>query len=148
LGSNKSPRGVCSLLKWHGPGVMNAPGPFTFRGCDLTAEWLLAREHVRAQFPAAAPLIHRLSVSTRPDFQNPAHSGQHGGSLPVSGVVADKQCTCPASKFIWERYPSTPPAFARCIAAGEGCPPWLKRRRALSSILHGYGWQASSLRGE
>ncbi len=31
------------------------PGPFNFRGCDLTAEWLLAREHVRAQFPATAP---------------------------------------------------------------------------------------------
>src|SRR6185503_1178280 len=25
------------------------------------------------------------------------------------GVVADKQCTCPASKFMWERYPPTPP---------------------------------------
>ena len=30
-----------------------------------------------------------------------------------SGVVADKQCTCPASKLMWERYPPTPPAFAR-----------------------------------
>ena len=29
------------------------------------------------------------------------------------GVVADKQCTCPASKLMWERYPPTPPAFAR-----------------------------------
>src|SRR5438105_2393185 len=25
------------------------------------------------------------------------------------GVVADKQCTCPASKLMWERYPPTPP---------------------------------------
>ena len=25
------------------------------------------------------------------------------------GVVADKQCTCPASKHMWERYPPTPP---------------------------------------
>ena len=27
------------------------------------------------------------------------------------GVVADKQCTCFASKQIWERYPSTPPFY-------------------------------------
>src|SRR5206468_1300037 len=45
---------------------------------------------------------------------------QHHGGLPNrklrivnhkfhSGVVADKQCTCPASKLMWERYPPTPP---------------------------------------
>ncbi len=61
------------------------------------------------QFPATAPVFHRLSVSTQPSLQNSAYSGQHGGSLPFSGVVADKQCTCLASKPIWERYPSTPP---------------------------------------
>ncbi len=66
-------------------------------------------EEVRAQFPAAAPFMHRLSVSTRPSFQNSAYSGQHGGSLPFSGVVADKQCTCPASRLMWARYPPTPP---------------------------------------
>ena len=26
-----------------------------------------------------------------------------------SGVVADKQCSCPASKLMWEHYPPTPP---------------------------------------
>ena len=83
--------------------------PFYFRGCDLTAEYLLAMEEVRAQLPAAAPFIHRLGVSTRPSFQNSAYSGQHGGSLPFSGVVADKQCTCPASRLMWARYPPTPP---------------------------------------
>ena len=31
-------------------------GPFDFRGCDLTAEWLPAREHVRVRFPATAPI--------------------------------------------------------------------------------------------
>jgi len=50
-------------------GSLNAPGPFNFRGCDLTEECLPATEEVRAQFPAAAP------------------------------------------------------AFARCAAVGEGCPP-------------------------
>jgi hypothetical protein len=29
-------------------------------------------------------------------------------AFPFSGVVADKQCTCPASKLMWERYPPTP----------------------------------------
>ena len=53
--------------------------------------------------------MHRLSVSTQPSFQNSAYSGQHGGSLPFSGVVADKQCTCPASRLMRERYPPTPP---------------------------------------
>src|SRR6266498_3158393 len=77
---------------------------------------------IRVQFPAAAPILHRLRVSTRPSLQNSAYSGRHGGSLPFSfGVVADKQCTCPASKLMWERYPPTPPAFARSGAAGEGC---------------------------
>src|SRR5580698_5729791 len=48
------------------------PGPFTFRGCDLTAEFLPATEGVRVQLPATAPLFERLSVSTRPSFQNSA----------------------------------------------------------------------------
>src|SRR5947209_15856609 len=39
---------------------------------------------VRVQLPAAAPILYRLRVSTRPSFQNSAHSGQHGGSLPFS----------------------------------------------------------------
>src|SRR2546423_15678620 len=29
--------------------------------------------------------------------------------FPFLGVVADKQCTCPASKLMRERYPPTPP---------------------------------------
>ena len=37
-------------------GSLNAPGPFNFRGCDFTADYLLAMEEVRAQFPAAAPI--------------------------------------------------------------------------------------------
>ena len=36
------------------------------------------------QFPAAAPISHRLRVSTRPSLQNSAHSGRHGGNLPIS----------------------------------------------------------------
>ena len=75
------------MLKWRGPGVCERSRPFQFRGCDLTAEWLPATEQVRVQFPAAAPVqSHRLRVSTRPSFQNSAHSGRHGGSLPISNV--------------------------------------------------------------
>ena len=39
---------------------------------------------VRVQLPAAAPILYRLRVSTRPSLQNSAYSGQHGGSLPFS----------------------------------------------------------------
>ena len=38
----------------------------------------------------------------------------------MQGVVADKQCTCPASRPMWERYPPTPPAFALRYASGFG----------------------------
>ena len=34
----------------------------------------------------------------------------------LSGVVADKQCTCLASKLMRERYPPIPPAFAKASA--------------------------------
>ena len=107
-----------------------APGPFNF-AVVLSSRMPPAREEVRAQFPAAAPNSYRLRVSTRPSPQNSAHSGRHGGSLPFSlGVVADKQCTCPANKLMWERYPPTPPAFARCDAAGEGCRAAARRAKA------------------
>src|SRR5258708_5797436 len=39
---------------------------------------------VRVQLPAAASILHRLRVSTRPSLQNSAYSGRHGGSLPFS----------------------------------------------------------------
>ena len=40
-------------------------GPFNFRGCDLTAEWFLAREHVRVRFPATAPAFARSGARTK-----------------------------------------------------------------------------------
>ena len=86
----------------------------------LSRPWFNSRmSSCQVDGPGAIPgsrtnSLHRLSVSTRPSLQNSAHSGQHGGSLPFSfGVVADKQCTCPASKLMWERYPPTPPIFHR-----------------------------------
>jgi hypothetical protein len=37
----------------------------TLRGCDLTAEWLAANEHVRVQFLAAAPISNTPRASLR-----------------------------------------------------------------------------------
>ena len=43
----------------------DAPGPLNFRGCDLTAEWLPATEHVRVQFPATAAAFFTGCASAR-----------------------------------------------------------------------------------
>ena len=32
-----------------------------FRGCDLTAEYLLAKEDVRMRFPATAPIFQQAA---------------------------------------------------------------------------------------
>ena len=68
--------------------------PFYFRGCDLTAEYLLAREEVRAQFPAAAPIPKQVAHQpVQQSFQNFASLGQHQGGLPyfkLVGGVAEK----------------------------------------------------------
>jgi hypothetical protein len=45
-------------------GAMTPPALY-FRGCDLTAEWLFAKEHVRVRFPATAPIFHTPSASLR-----------------------------------------------------------------------------------
>ena len=44
-----------AVSKWAG-NPETTPGPFTFRGCDLTAECLPAKEDVRVQLPATAPI--------------------------------------------------------------------------------------------
>src|SRR4030095_3078015 len=64
------------------------------------------------------------------------------------GVVADKQCTYPASKLMWERYPPTPPTFARRQPEGEGCPPQLQRGWGLLPVRDCYGCQANFNRGK
>ena len=45
----------------------DAPGPFDFRGCDLTAEYLPATEEVRMRFPATAPIETPHSKSQAPE---------------------------------------------------------------------------------
>ena len=62
----------------------DAPGPLNFRGCDLTAEWLLAREHVRVRFPATAPIFpYAERQRAQPSLQNSACLGQHQGGVPI-----------------------------------------------------------------
>ena len=73
--------------------------------------------------PGSRTNSFRLRVSTRQSFQNSAYSGQHGDSLPNRkstivnhkslGVVADNECTCPASRLMRARYPPTPPFYPR-----------------------------------
>src|SRR5436190_4877887 len=63
-------------------GSMNAPGPFNFRGCGLTAECLLAREMVRVRFLAAAPIF--LQAARQHAAESPKLSSLRAarGSLP------------------------------------------------------------------
>ncbi len=83
----------------------------------------------------------------QPGLQNPAGLGQHQGGAPLSttaskpnrvsgfaagpclicllppslfGVVADKQCPCPASRPMRERYPPTPPFQGRGLRIEDG----------------------------
>src|SRR6267378_7218741 len=41
--------------------------------------------------------------------------GSTKAACQFSGVVADKQCTCPASKLMRERYPPTPPTLMHSL---------------------------------
>ena len=87
--------------------------PFYFPcGCDLTAR--MSPRH--GECPGATPGSRTNSLKPRTSSCSRASKSQHAwGStraacqFPFFGVVADKQCTCPASKLIWGRYPSTPP---------------------------------------
>ena len=97
------------MLKWPGPGACERSRPFHFRGCDLTGECLPATEDVRVRFPAAAPIYAQAARQHAAEFPK-LSSLRAARRQPANfGVVADKQCTCPASKLMWERYPPTPP---------------------------------------
>ena len=90
--------------------------PFYFRGCDLTAECLPRQVDERIRHSGCnSRQPHQFFTGRAPAraAESPKLSllwGSTGGGLPFSfGVVADKQCTCLASKLMWERYPPTPP---------------------------------------
>lgn len=62
------------------------------------------------RLPATAPIPYAERQLAQQSLQNSVCLGQHQGGVPsIHGVVADKQCTCPASRLMRERYPPTPP---------------------------------------
>src|SRR4051794_30317029 len=66
---------------------------------------------VRVRFPAAAPIPYTGCASARGRVSKTQLTP---GSTEAAcqfhcGTVADKQCTCLASKLMWERYPPAPP---------------------------------------
>ena len=74
-------------------GSLNAPGPFNFRGCDLTAEYLLAIEEVRAQFPAATPIPTSRAPACAAESPKLSLPGAAPGRLAIFkliGGVAEK----------------------------------------------------------
>jgi hypothetical protein len=63
-------------LKWHGPGAQSFR-PFYFRGCDSTAEWLLAKEHAGVRGTGIGcyfdDVLHRALGLTGSDWQSLYH---------------------------------------------------------------------------
>ena len=86
----------------------NAPGPFTFRGCDLTAECLLATERMSgcdSRQPHQFPSIIRLAAHqlVQQSLQNSACSGAApeaacqfsiSGSWQTSNALALQASSC------------------------------------------------------
>ena len=62
--------------------------------------------------PWTAPISHRprASLRSRVSKTQLARGGTEA-ACHFHGVVADKQCTCLASKLMWEHYPPTPPFY-------------------------------------
>jgi len=74
-------------------GRTNAPGPFTFRGCDLRGEYLPAKEEVRVQFPATAPIPTSRAPACATEFPKLREPGAAPGRLAtfkLTGGVAEK----------------------------------------------------------
>src|SRR5580704_4394192 len=98
-------------MAWAGRSLRTATGcrsfpALYFRGCDLTAEWLFAKEHVRVRFPATAPIFIRRAPACATESPKLSLLGAAPRRRAnFYGVVADKQCTCLASKLMRERYP-------------------------------------------
>ena len=61
------------------------------------------------RFPAAAPIYPQAARQDAAGSPKPSSLRAAWRQPANFGVVADKQCTCPASKPMWERYPPTPP---------------------------------------
>ena len=110
MGSNRSPRGVCSLLKWHGPGENNSR-PSYFPRLWFNSRISSCQVDGPGATPAAAPFsLLRCAPARATESPKLSLPGAAPGQRATFqfGVVADKQCTCLASKVMWERYPPTP----------------------------------------
>src|SRR5947207_11970286 len=92
-------------------GSMNAPGPFNFRGCGLTAECLLAREMARVRFPAAAPIF--LQAARQHAAESPKLSSLRAArrqpAIFILGSWQTSNALALQASLMWERYPPTPP---------------------------------------
>jgi len=103
------------------------PSPRAKRGTKAVASKRIARRRThRSGERATARLANSFKSRTSRAAESPKLSlpGAAPGRLAnFFGVVADKQCTCPASKLMWERYPPTPPAFARSGARAKAAAP-------------------------
>ena len=88
--------------------------PFYFPcGCDLTARMSPRHGGCPGATPGSRTNFHYIGRAPACAAESPKLSlpGAAPGRLANFhfGVVADKQCTCPASKLMRERYPPTPP---------------------------------------
>ena len=92
----------------------------------------------------------RASLRTRVS-KTPFARGSTEAACQFPGVVADKQCTCPAGKVMWERYPPTPPSFAlsQLTPGAERRMPSIAfgRRRALPFRLRASDGKPISIAG-
>ncbi len=87
-----------------------APGPFNFRGCDLTARMAPRQGACPGATPGNRTNFHRPRVSLRDRVSKTQFArGSTEAACHFHGVVADKQCTCLASRLMRARYPPTPP---------------------------------------
>ena len=132
-------------------------GPFNFRGCDLTAEWLLAREHVRVRLPAAAPAFARSGVKDedcRVEAQSAktdSHSFGTGygpaGQFPISRAPA---CAAESPKL---SLPGAAPGRLANFTRGRGrkvmhLPCKQAQAGALPAVLHHFALRGESDSGE
>ena len=115
-------------MAWAGRSLRTATNrrssrPFYFRGCGLTAECLPAREVLaHGRHPGAIPgsrtnLLTGCASARGRVPKTPLTPGSTEAACHFSfGVVADKQCACPASRLKPERYRSSSTNFQALFA--------------------------------
>ena len=102
------------------------------------------------RFPATAPILIRRAPACAPESPKLSLLGAAPRRRAnFSGVVADKQCTCLASKLMWERYPPTPPisTAGNSTNAQREAQAALERARGESAALRNLANGARVLEG-